>query len=211
MSTPYFILIVTPKRCKLIFMKLADRVKERRISLGYTQGQLAAKINSRQQIIQKIEKGLILNPRNIQVIANALETTPEYLLFGKRHDISYAISIPVVDKNNIGGDEAAYQIKKINLPGNYYSLIIEDDSMVTRRPEPSFPPGTTIIVDPSKTPEIGNLVIVKHKPTGKVLFRKYTDLGITRRLSALNEFYDSFLAQDAEFLGVVVASMNLDL
>jgi transcriptional regulator with XRE-family HTH domain len=206
LSTLLNILYYTLKGFKLVFMSLADRIKERRLALGFKQGQLASKINRDQQVVQRLEKGLILNPRNIEVIARVLETTPEYLLFGKREDITYSINIPILDKNNLANSE----IKQINLPSEYYSLVIDDDSMYSARmDEPSFQKGSLVIVDPSKKAEIENFVIIKFKD--KVFLRKLVNTGKFLRFAAFFGGADWFDFEEADILGVVIASMNLDL
>ena len=206
MSTLILGLCNTPLECKLIIMNLAERVKQERIKLGISQAELAERINTREQMIHKIESGLIKTPRNIESIALALSTTPEYLLFGKRNDVSYSIEIPISD----WGDINHKKNKKINFPINYFSLVIEDDSMTTSGDRVSYCSGTIIIVDPNIKPEFGKLVIARHKETGKMLFRKYTDFGMYPKLMPLNPVYDSFLIDDFYIVGVVVASMNFN-
>jgi HTH-type transcriptional regulator, cell division transcriptional repressor len=61
---------------------LADRVKERRATLGLTQGQVAKKSGLKQPDISKIELGLIQETTKILGLAKALECDPNWLLSG---------------------------------------------------------------------------------------------------------------------------------
>lgn len=186
-------------------MTLAARLKECRTKAGLTQEGLAAVSKTSQQYIDNIESGKVQKPRKLSNIANALGVKEEYLQYGS---ISSSLALSISDWKNF---ETITTTKKITISQKNICLIVDDDSMISRNPQPSFPPGTIIIVDPNKKPQIENLVIARHKPTGKILFRKYTDTGIVERLSPLNELRDSCLISEAEILGVVVASMNLDL
>jgi transcriptional regulator with XRE-family HTH domain len=63
---------------------LGDRMRIRRRELGLSQVQLGIESSTNQAVIQKIENGRLvsLRPRNIEQIADALEVTPGWLLFG---------------------------------------------------------------------------------------------------------------------------------
>lgn len=61
---------------------VGDRIKSRRIELNISQTELAAKTNSSKQTIYKYENNIITNipSDKIELIANILETTPEYIM-----------------------------------------------------------------------------------------------------------------------------------
>ncbi|QBH97307.1 helix-turn-helix transcriptional regulator [Limnobaculum zhutongyuii] len=61
---------------------LAERVAKRREQLGLSQKTLAEKIQVSQQSINKIESGQTRSPRNLDRLAEALEVSPQWLLFG---------------------------------------------------------------------------------------------------------------------------------
>lgn len=61
---------------------LAERVAKRREQLGLSQKTLAEKIQVSQQSINKIESGQTRSPRNLDRLAEALEASPQWLLFG---------------------------------------------------------------------------------------------------------------------------------
>ncbi len=61
---------------------LGARVRNRRLTKGWTQEQLARRAGTNQAVIQKIENGKSLRPRKIDDIANVLEVNPAWLMFG---------------------------------------------------------------------------------------------------------------------------------
>lgn len=62
---------------------IGKRIKEARKRKNLTQSQLAEKIKMTPQAIQRIEDGLVAQPRKLKQIADALEVKEEYLLTGK--------------------------------------------------------------------------------------------------------------------------------
>lgn len=63
-------------------MTIGDKIKYLRMSLNYTQDELAAAINTTKQTIHKYENGIISNipASKIKLIAEKLKTTPAYLM-----------------------------------------------------------------------------------------------------------------------------------
>ena len=61
---------------------LGERLRFRRRELGLTQDELALLWGTNQAVIQKIENGKSLRPRKLDVIADALNITPAWLLYG---------------------------------------------------------------------------------------------------------------------------------
>ena len=61
---------------------LADRLRRARKQKGWSQEFLAQRAETSQAVIQKIENGKSLRPRNIEHIANALAVRPAWLMFG---------------------------------------------------------------------------------------------------------------------------------
>ena len=87
-------------------MTIGDRIKSRRIELGYTQEQLATKLGYKTKgSIAKIENGeQSLTPERLYDIAKVLETSPSYLAGWE----DVAIHIPVEFKIE---DNAAEEFK----------------------------------------------------------------------------------------------------
>ena len=64
-------------------MSLAERTKKLRIKMGYSQAELAARVDSMPyQSIQNVELGRVKSPRFIIQLAEQLETSVDYLLNG---------------------------------------------------------------------------------------------------------------------------------
>ncbi|MGI9332143.1 MAG: helix-turn-helix domain-containing protein [Gammaproteobacteria bacterium] len=61
---------------------LADRLRRRRLELGWTQQELAVRVSSSQAVIQKIENGKSLRPRIIEDVARCLGVSPSWLVYG---------------------------------------------------------------------------------------------------------------------------------
>jgi transcriptional regulator with XRE-family HTH domain len=57
-------------------------MRHKRLEKGWTQEQLAAKADTNQAVIQKIENGKSLRPRKIDRIAMVLDVNPAWLMFG---------------------------------------------------------------------------------------------------------------------------------
>ena len=76
---------------KSFFLKaIGDRIRIKREGLGMTQGELAQKVGyTSHSSIAKVESGAIDLPQTkIEAIANALQTSPAYLLGLTQHDAS---------------------------------------------------------------------------------------------------------------------------
>lgn len=63
---------------------LGGRLRFARLNRGWSQRNLAARASTNSAVIQKIENGKSLRPRNIVAIAEALEVAPSWLMFGDR-------------------------------------------------------------------------------------------------------------------------------
>ena len=63
-------------------MTTGDRIKALRTRLGMSQSELGAKVGVKTPAIYKYENGLVVNLKRstIEKLANALDTTPSYLL-----------------------------------------------------------------------------------------------------------------------------------
>ena len=63
---------------------LAERLRNARLEKTWSQEYLATRADTSQAVIQKIENGKSLRPRNIERIAEALGLRPAWLMFGVR-------------------------------------------------------------------------------------------------------------------------------
>lgn len=104
-------------------MTIGDRIKSRRIELGYTQEQLATKLGYKTKgSIAKIENGeQSLTPERLYDIAKVLETSPSYLAGWEDGAITLPVEIKFAEnaaeefKPSIvfaDGDESAQRIYK---------------------------------------------------------------------------------------------------
>ncbi|MGN0573468.1 MAG: helix-turn-helix domain-containing protein [Acutalibacteraceae bacterium] len=77
-----------------LLKEIGERVYNRRKSLGYTQEQLAEKMNVSVQMISNLELGKkAIRPENIIKICSALEISADYLLMGcsRKNSIDHII------------------------------------------------------------------------------------------------------------------------
>ena len=104
-------------------MTIGDRIKSRRIELGYTQEQLATKLGYKTKgSIAKIENGeQSLTPERLYDVAKVLETSPSYLAGWEDAAIHIPVEFKIEDnaaeefKPSIvfaDGDESAQRIYK---------------------------------------------------------------------------------------------------
>lgn len=75
-------------------MTIGERIKNRRTSLGISQVSLADKVSISKQSLYKYENGIITNipSDKISQIADALDTTPSYLMGWDKEDDDATIS-----------------------------------------------------------------------------------------------------------------------
>ncbi len=194
-------------------MGMADRIKERRLSMGYTQEELAEKIGLQKSAIAKYENGRVENIKRsvIAKMSEVLECSPSYLMGWDNnvHPIDnpskekkkgvtirvlgrVAAGIPIeaieecIDTEEITEDMAA--------TGEFFGLKIHGDSM-----EPKFSEGDVVIVRRQDDAESGDIVIATvngDEATCKRL-RKYRD-GI--ELVSSNPSYEPMFFSNSDII-----------
>jgi len=100
-------------------MNLAERVKELRKEVGLSQTDLGKIVGVPYQSIQNVELGRVKNPRYMKQLADALETSIDYLVNGVTkadpkpvaHDIAHIVAI---DKNIEPQLEKDFYVVSIN-------------------------------------------------------------------------------------------------
>lgn len=177
-------------------MDIANRVKERRKVLGLTQYQLAELTNSAQTSIQKIEKGVTKNPRNIEALARALQCTPEYLRFGvgeidnatngpefknKLPLISWVQAGAWADIQEVSALEAEHFLCPVNCSDKSFVLRVQGVSM-----EPKFFDGDLIFVDPEAECLHGSYVVARLDDENQATFKQLIIEGGQKFLKAAN-------------------------
>ena len=194
-------------------MGMADRIKERRLSMGYTQEELAEKIGLQKSAIAKYVNGRVENIKRsvIAKMSEVLECSPSYLMGWDNnvHPIDnpskekkkgvtirvlgrVAAGIPIeaieecIDTEEITEDMAA--------TGEFFGLKIHGDSM-----EPKFSEGDVVIVRRQDDAESGDIVIATvngDEATCKRL-RKYRD-GI--ELVSSNPSYEPMFFSNSDII-----------
>lgn len=131
-------------------MTIGHRIKEMRLANGLTQDELAARIHTTKQTIHKYENGIITNipSSKVEAIANALETTPDYLMGWNDEPSLYSpevtedtVIFPVIGEIAAGYDYPAYEDwsgETVEIPKSYlhgrsrdefFVLSVKGDSM----------------------------------------------------------------------------------
>lgn len=146
-------------------MTMAERIKERRLQMAYTQEELAQKLGLQKSAIAKYENGRVENIKRsvIADMANILECSPSYLMGWDEPTPSrkgviinvlgrVAAGIPLeAIEDIIDTEEISEEMAKT---GEFFGLQINGDSM-----EPKFSKGDVVIVRKQDDAESGDIVI----------------------------------------------------
>ncbi|HCD15493.1 LexA family transcriptional regulator [Shewanella sp.] len=177
-------------------MNLGTRVKKRRNELGLTQSQLAEAISTSQQTVQSIEAGLVENPRKLKEIAEALQTTPEFLRFGigEMDNATVVASagnyLPLISLVQAGVWTEIQELPPLDvelypcpIKCSQHSFIVkvEGESML-----PRFEEGDLIYVDPEAQVENGSYVVARLDDENQATFKQLIIDGNKKYLKALN-------------------------
>ena len=146
---------------------VGKRIKERRIQLGMSVEDLADKLNKNRATVYRYENGDIekLPLEILEPLANALHTTPEYLMcWDNNPNIKCkSVRIPVLGTVAAGIPIEAVEdiIDYEEIPsamartGDYFGLLIKGNSM-----EPQICNGDIVIVRKQSDIDNGNIAIV---------------------------------------------------
>lgn len=165
-------------------MSLGKRVKEERKKLGYTQIKLSEVSGITQQTLQKIEDGTTKNPRNIEALAKALQSAPEYLRFGISNNINNNVSpgpdikstVPLISWVQAGAWSEINEIREfdaerfmcpVNSSNKTFALRVQGVSM-----EPKFYEGDLIFVDPEAECIHGSYVVARLDDDNHATFKQ---------------------------------------
>ncbi|WP_352284003.1 XRE family transcriptional regulator [Pseudoalteromonas sp. Q18-MNA-CIBAN-0097] len=171
-------------------MDLGKRVEKRRIQLGMTQAQLGLRAGFAQNSIHNIESGETKRPRKIDALAEALNCTPEYLLFGigetqadkksANNNVSLGPTIkstvPLVSWVQAGAwseisEIKAYDAERYLCPVKCsdltFALKVQGVSM-----EPKFYDGDLIFVDPEAECIHGSYVVARLDDNNEATFKQ---------------------------------------
>ncbi len=171
-------------------MDLGKRVEKRRIQLGMTQAQLGLIAGLAQNSIHNIESGETKRPRKIDALAEALNCTPEYLLFGigetqaDKKSVNNNVSLgPIIKStvplvswvqagawseiNEVRECDATRYMCPVNSSDKTFALKVQGVSM-----EPKFYEGDLIFVDPEAECIHGSYVVARLDDNNEATFKQ---------------------------------------
>ena len=205
-------------------MMLKIRFKDARVSAGLTQIQLAEKANSSQASINKIESGLTMRPRNIDVFASIMNVSPEWLQFGVGSEVDITTPIPIrrmipviswvqagefCESNVLEQQEVEEWLPcPVNASDKTFGLRVKGDSMTSPLyGERSYPEGIVIYVDPEVEVTSGRRVIAKSLSSHEATFKTYVEDDGLKYLKPINpQFPMKEITDDVCICGVVIGS-----
>ena len=174
--------------------ELADRVRQLRENLGWSQAELATRVSSicnkkvPQQSLQQLEDGTVGRPRYLPELATTLGVSLNYLLYGEEGEVRRITpgpdllplkEVPIVGTAEGGPDaqweELGYPVgygeEYLDAPSrdnNAYSLLVSGTSM-----SPRMKPGEAILVEPNHSVQPGDEVVVRLN-SGEVMVKELT-------------------------------------
>lgn len=203
-------------------MSIGERVKQKRLELGFSQEELAVKSGTTQQSIVNVETGKTKSPRNLLDLARALNVSPEYLKDGVEiSNVSYVgprsnkAQFPLISWVNAGcwleaiepyrkDDIDVWPETTVDASENSFWLRVKGDSM-TSPVGFTVPEGMIILVDPSKEAMNGNLVVAKLENENEATFKQYMSDAGRKYLKALNPHHPpTIINGNCRIVGVVV-------
>ena len=201
-------------------MSLAQRLKQTREQARISQRELARRSGLSQQLISKLENGLVESTTEVFRLAETLGVNARWLATGqgKEKDVEdgaeegpavtgFAPLISwvaagmwqdVADPYPPGAGEEMVPVT-CRVGPLAFALRVQGDSM-----EPVFPDGCVIIVDPSAEPRQGSYVVVRLDEAEQATFKQLVIDGGARYLKPLNPRYPLMeIRQSASLCGVV--------
>lgn len=149
---------------------MSERIKERRLAMGYTQEELAQKLGLQKSAIAKYENGRVENIKRsiIALMSDVLECSPLYLMdWDEKVNSSNSKTTNGVKINVLGRVAAGIPISAVEdiidteeiseemaSTGEFFGLKIKGDSM-----EPRIYDGDVVIVRQQSDADSGDIVI----------------------------------------------------
>ena len=171
-------------------MDLGKRVEKKRVQLGMTQAQLGLMAGLAQNSIHNIESGETKRPRKIDAIAEALNCTPEYLLFGigETQDGEKSINsnvslgptlkaaVPLISWVQAGAWSEISEIKEYDADRYLCPVKCSDQTFALKvhgvSMEPKFYEGDLIFVDPEAECIHGSYVVARLDDNNEATFKQ---------------------------------------
>ena len=196
---------------------VGQRLKAAREKAGISQRELARRTGLSQQLISKLENGLIESTTEVFAFAGSLGINPRWLATGQGvpepktgEDPGIVAHVPLVswvaagswrevaDPYPVGEGEKLIPVTQKVGP-NAYALRVQGDSM-----EPRFPNGSIIVVDPAVEPHSGSYVVVRLDDAELATFKQLAINGGEHYLKPLNPAYPVLkIEENATLCGVV--------
>jgi SOS-response transcriptional repressor LexA len=205
-------------------MSLAQRLKQSREKAQISQRELAKRSGLSQQLISKLENGLVESTTEVFRLAEALRVEPRWLATGltEGRDNNTAVGpaimayVPLISWVAAGlwrdvADPYPAGMGEAMVPAtcrvgpNAYALRVQGDSM-----EPVFPNGSVIIVDPAVDPRQGSYVVVRLDEAEQATFKQLVIDGGARYLKPLNPRYPLLEIRESATVCGVVRQMVMD-
>lgn len=204
---------------------IAERIKKARLEIGMTQPELAKAAGVSKGTISLWENGINEpNGKNLHSLSDALNKTPDYILYGIRGNIDNATSVNVTRKIPLiswiaagawcespdtfaPGDAEEWLPLPHNAGVRSFALRVDGDSMTPKHPGGrSYPHGTIIYVDPDKMVTNGCRVVAR-APNGTYTFKTYFEDAGRMYLKAINTDYAPIdITDNVHICGVVIGS-----
>ena len=214
-------------------MAIGNVIKRRRDELGLTLKELAARLREARpeesltpSAVQQWEKGKHHpRPEWIPALSKVLRITRAELLETGGEvatPVSSQRAVPLISWVTAGRFRGIAELREPtvvqewltesgNFGENSFALTVVGDSMVSPYGPHTYPPGTTIVVDPELTPSPGRRVVARKKKTCEVTFRELQEDASWQYLKPLNPQYDVIKMTDEwEILGTVVRSSRAE-
>nr|EIP1106928.1 helix-turn-helix domain-containing protein [Citrobacter freundii] len=150
--------------------EMKDRIRSRRIQLDITQLALAKKLGVSRVSVTKWENGTTKpDGENLHQLAQALSTTPEWILYGSGDDaiddtrvvpfLKPPVAVPIISAVQAGLWTESYACSRLtdviswtqttaNVSDEAFGLVVRGESMTNPQGLPSIPEGSIVIVEP---------------------------------------------------------------
>ena len=200
-------------------MSIASRLKNARTQTGMSQRALAKHSGLSQQLISKLENGLVESTTEVFKLAEALNVDAMWLATGSGTNTQNAAVTAFVPLISWVAAGLWSEMENHLQPGNHeelvpvscrvsrdaYALRVQGDSM-----EPVFPNGSYIIVDPALEARHGSYVVMRLDHAEQATFKQLVIDGSERYLKPLNPRYPLMPIQQSVTVCGVVRQMLMN-
>jgi SOS-response transcriptional repressor LexA len=196
---------------------IAERAKKLRKELKLTQMEVAEKASLGQASYAEIESGKISYPRKIKELSEALQTTPQYLLFGENEVMAKRHKIPLIAFDMISkwrrGELKTNDIESVyideEMPSGCFAVQMSGFSMYNPQNPKSIDDGALIIVDTSRAAANNDIVIATSGDSQDATIKLLAIEGSNKILIPLNPQFPSLQVDDScNIIGVAIMAIS---